>query len=568
MSVWLANLAMTSLSNTNYPLSASNPFFPTIVADLNGDGIDDIVTGTESDVSHNIPPMIDVLIGNSDGTFQPPVKYTVGPTGLVSIADVNHDNKPDLIVVGSNFSGNPSDPTLQVLLNNGDGSFASPIDGPSGLTNAFLAVAGFFSGGTNVDLATSDGHVLLGDGTGHFTVKPGIQFPFANGMVAGDFNNDGHTDLALTNVSTQSVGIYLNNGDGTFTAGNQYATTDGSFTINANDLDGDGNLDLIVGSESPGGTGPDLNDYPFAHYLLGRGDGTFAGAPLLVSGGTAPASFAVDTFEGGTKEDIITTGSNDSGDQLVLFSNDGNGNFTLGPSTLISLSRPLLTSGDLNDDGKTDAVMAAADELGGTTGTVATALGDGNGMFQSPVSASVAIAPAQIALGKFTSTVNPDLVVAGNVATNTAGLVLLPTMGDGTFKPLQTIDTLGANSQAAGLIVTDLDKDGNQDIVLSNAGDSFDNPPTPGALLVYMGKGGGAFQPAATVPLPSGMPFGGTVAALDLNDDGIPDLVFAASAGFANYQVYVALGKGNGTFNKPTMLGGPAIFGVTSIVMS
>jgi hypothetical protein len=62
------------------------------VADLNGDGKPDIVVGTRSGTS--------VLLGNGDGTVQPPV--IVGPLGGILIAaDLNGDGKPDLIGTGA-----------------------------------------------------------------------------------------------------------------------------------------------------------------------------------------------------------------------------------------------------------------------------------------------------------------------------------------------------------------------------------------------------------------------------------------------------------------------------------
>jgi FG-GAP-like repeat len=45
------------------------------------------------------------------------------------------------------------------------------------------------------------------------------------------------------------------------------------------------------------------------------------------------------------------------------------------------------------------------------------------------------------------------------------------------------------------------------------------------------------------------------VAVADVNNDGIPDLLFAAGDEFGNYNLYVSLRKGDGTFKKPVALG-------------
>ena len=82
------------------------------VADLNGDGIPDIVTAnyTGSDVS--------VLIGNGDGTFQAPRNLAAGNACYdVKVADLNGDGMPDIVVT------NKDDNTVGVFLGEGKGDF-------------------------------------------------------------------------------------------------------------------------------------------------------------------------------------------------------------------------------------------------------------------------------------------------------------------------------------------------------------------------------------------------------------------------------------------------------------
>jgi hypothetical protein len=49
------------------------------------------------------------------------------------------------------------------------------------------------------------------------------------GIVAGDFNHDGKIDLAVSRLNTSSKSIFLGNGDGTFQAGNTYASIFASY---------------------------------------------------------------------------------------------------------------------------------------------------------------------------------------------------------------------------------------------------------------------------------------------------------------------------------------------------
>src|SRR5579862_2948044 len=79
---------------------------------FNGDANTDVVV---ADLQANA---ISVLLGNGDGTLQPPVSYSVGNAPVfVFVADVNGDGKLDVIVA----NGGSND--ISVLLGNGDGTF-------------------------------------------------------------------------------------------------------------------------------------------------------------------------------------------------------------------------------------------------------------------------------------------------------------------------------------------------------------------------------------------------------------------------------------------------------------
>ena len=83
--------------------------FDIVTADFNGDGIPDLAVAnyTSPKQCH-----VSVLLGNGDGTFQPPVQFRVGisPAQLV-VADFNHDGKPDIATINGGSS------TISILLN-------------------------------------------------------------------------------------------------------------------------------------------------------------------------------------------------------------------------------------------------------------------------------------------------------------------------------------------------------------------------------------------------------------------------------------------------------------------
>src|SRR5206468_1297627 len=104
---------------------------------------------------------------------------------------------------------NPSDDTVSVLLNNGDGTFGSAVT---------------------------------------YTTGNPLDHPIA--VSAVDFNGDGKLDLAVTNLNAKTVAILLGNGNGTFNAAVPYPTTSGSFigpsAMTTGDFNGDGKVDLAI----------------------------------------------------------------------------------------------------------------------------------------------------------------------------------------------------------------------------------------------------------------------------------------------------------------------------------
>src|SRR5262249_58170440 len=103
-------------------------------ADLNGDGIPDLVTANEGS-SPLHAGSVSVLLGLGDGSFLPPTDYATGTdTEGIAVGDLNGDGIPDLAATNSDYFGYGEDSSLSVLLGNGDGSFQPPVTLPSGMT--------------------------------------------------------------------------------------------------------------------------------------------------------------------------------------------------------------------------------------------------------------------------------------------------------------------------------------------------------------------------------------------------------------------------------------------------
>jgi len=260
------------------PISFANLApYQILATDLNGDHKTDLIVTSATPLTQNGSSIgLVVMLGNGDGSFQTPLPVSgCSQVTDMQVGDLNGDGIPDLSVTC--LSGGFLVPVFAyalVLPGNGDGTFATGAQFDLGFTPwAVLAIGDFNRDGQpDIAIATGSGlSVYLNDGKANFTTvnTPGEPWNFAPGITAGDFNGDGLVDLAVSaqsfdNLSQGTVSILLGQGDGTFRLASTLQTT-GFGLLKAQDLNGDGHLDLVEGLST-------LTFFP------GRGDGTFGKA--------------------------------------------------------------------------------------------------------------------------------------------------------------------------------------------------------------------------------------------------------------------------------------------------
>jgi hypothetical protein len=438
-----------------------------------------------------------------------------------------------------------------------------------------------------------------------------LYYSSAWNIASGDVNKDGFPDLLITGPGYENSQIFLNNGDGTFSAG-QTVMVNGDFdslvdgrlgdvngdgcpdavvadvfteawvalgdcsgkfsapvpvymginnaAVRLADVNGDGHLDIIT-SAFAGFSDAGLGMYggDSISVALGDGKGNFGTARTYTGTGQAYSIGTAD-FTGSGKLDVVASESDS--DTATVYANDGTGNFgfpqgiyagVLGAGAgTINAPFSDLSFGDLNGSGKIDAFLVDEGLKGEFYAT--SFLNDGTGKFSGPINTDMGIAittdwVGDYRLGNFRNTGKLDLVAIGF---DSPFLLFMAGNGDGTF----AAGTLVTATGAEGILTTgDFNGDGKLDFVAVNGTNTY-------TLTMFLGNGEGTFRALSPIAFrDTGSTIGGAypsrIYAGDFNRDGKLDvLVFTTGNGYGTTgsTVWEIDGNGDGTFQTPRQI--------------
>ncbi|MCA8974506.1 MAG: VCBS repeat-containing protein [Planctomycetes bacterium] len=309
------------------------------------------------------------------------------------------------------------------------------------------------------------------------------------GMAAADLDGDGDLDVVVPNASNDTVSVFIQEGPRTFTALTPVPTASGPRSIAVADLDGDGDLDFVTGNLNG-------NSLTVCYQVS---PAVFSPEPPLATG-SGPISVAIADLDGDRDLDLVCCNQNDS--NLTVFIQTGYHVFTAQP-TVATGARPWwVTSADLDGDGDLDLISADFD------GDSLTLLVQGPpGTFTTQQTLAAGDGPQSVAAADLDGDGDIDLACASSFSNE---VIVFFQDAPLTFTPAAAL----AGDFPKTVIAVDLDDDGDLDLAATNG--------LANTVSLYFQEAPRAFsaqQRLATGSFPSAL------AAADVDGDGCVDLV-------------------------------------------
>jgi len=468
--------------------------YPASVAtgDFNGDGAVDVAWGRDDFFENSLS----VTMNLGDGTLGDYLSYPVEEdTTDVEAADLDNDTDLDLVVTAGSFS-NPNNATIDILLNDGRGSFVHSA-AAGGVGPAALAVA--------------------------------------------DLNDDDILDLVVPNsgfydeddTTAGSISVLIGNGDGTFAGEVRYDTGFQPTDVGVADFDSDGVVDILS-------VRPDTASGKYAfEALAGNGDGTFVSdtddqlISIPTNGGVGQAHFDVGNLDGDSDPDVVVGGTSTFKDAVLV--NDGAGDFTSTLYEVFGALDPHLA--DLDDDGDLDFVSAGGG--GGIAGLGYIQRNNGDATLAPVEQLRTSRNPLGVGVADLDRDGRQDILIA-NRDTGSGAVHLQLNSGRFASPPV------GSDfDPALDLATADLDGDGDVDIAATGVQDFL------GSIRVLDNDGTGTLTQTQTLVWDDTLNrLGRSVNAGDLDGDESPDLAWLVNDG-SGQRVLTSINDGSGQFADP-----------------
>ncbi len=327
------------------------------LSDVDSDGDMDLLVYFDGSSDESL----DVFLNNGDGSFASPLRFFIGK-GVrdLALGDLDDDGDLDIAAPFRHSTGLGDEDGLSVMLNNGDGSFADRVVYSTWQNPSHIVIGDLDSDG-DLDIAvanSSSGNVGVYINSGPAVFAPVVVYGSGQtprSLDIGDADNDGDLDLVVVRDGSNGVGVMLNNGNGTFNFPLLVAGSGSHWPKDASvaDMNSDGVLDIVVANAGRTNNVPPESIGVF----LGNGDATYqAILPFAQSAGTFFNVLTQDIDGDGHIDAMATQGSNEG--RIVVLTNDGSGALQFQEQVILDFFPGGESLADIDGDSDIDLVIA------------------------------------------------------------------------------------------------------------------------------------------------------------------------------------------------------------------
>ena len=303
-------MGFDKFDKTNLPaLNLNAPTFNMNCGDLNGDGKPDLVA-SRTGGTRNVVFLLEntntvagtLAFGAAQSLFLDPGQSAF----RISIRDLNSDGKPELIV------SNSVDNIIYIFINQSSGAIAfnpTPVKiTVTGATNTYGLDVQDLDGDAKPDIIVTqfnlnDAFVLRNQSTSLVSfsapVKIPSTIPYIN-LGTADLNKDGMLDLMLICNFNSFLSVFINQstpGNISFKTPTSIPTSTNPWGVDASDIDGDGDVDIIVANRQANFLNVFVND--------GNASPSFTRADVATA--KFPINLKVGDLDGDAKPDMAFT---------------------------------------------------------------------------------------------------------------------------------------------------------------------------------------------------------------------------------------------------------------------
>lgn len=498
-------------------------------ADVDNDGDQDLV------ITGQINPLQDASIlykNDGNGMFTLSANFTGIRYGSVAFSDIDGDGDKDLLITGFSKAANLA--RSELYRNDGNGNYTAIANhGITPLKNGTVVFADFDNDGDQ-DLLSIGQIEEMGvstilyenDGSGNFENMSSIFLGVRHyGKVKFvDIDGDGDQDALIIGVDPFSsngiTALYINDGTGNYVRKTDTGLTDmRGLTFAIGDIDGDGDLDLILN----GGSYVDGNQDRTKVYK-NDGDGHFT----LVNGTPFPNTtfneiLFADVDGDGDQDVFVLGGSNAPVTKLYL--NDGNGNFSESSQSFPQVFQGMAAFADVDNDGDLDLIFSGAQSMSANTTLTKLYINNGAGNFTEALGMPFTnFTSGTVVFADVDGDNDLDVIFSGLmevVSVSSSHTKLYLNDGSGNY----TLDTVNSfpNAYFSDIAFADVDNDGDLDMLFH--GYYYHTVNSALYTSLYLNNGSGEFTQYEDVPFMkeqrASLDFG------DIDGDGDPDVLIS-----------------------------------------